>query len=114
MLTVRVARLSADIGELEGVEGSTTVLVLDGVEGRPTMAVLDGVEDSTTMPVLDGVEGSTTMAVLNGVEGLTYRIGFGQYTTKSTMMHKSTMILSNPSMCELDIRHLWIDLRFSP
>jgi hypothetical protein len=53
MLTVREAGLSANVGELEGVEGSTTV------------------------PVLDGVEGSTTVAVLDRVEGMTYRTGFG-------------------------------------
>jgi hypothetical protein len=33
MLTFRGVGLSADVGELEGVEGSTIVPVLDGVEG---------------------------------------------------------------------------------
>jgi hypothetical protein len=96
VLTIRGARLSVDVGELEELDGSTTVPVL-------------GVEGSTTVPVLDGVEGRTTVVVLDGVEGMTYRTG--KSTTKSTMMHKSTMILSNPSMCELDLRHLQIDLR---
>jgi hypothetical protein len=82
MLTFRGVGLSADVGELEGVEGSTTVAVLDGVEG------------------------STTMAVLKGVEGMTYRTG--KSTTKSTMRHKSTKVLPNPIMCELDLRHLQI------
>jgi hypothetical protein len=77
--------------------------VLDGVEGSTTMPVLNGVEGSTTVPVLDGVEGSTTVPVLDGVEGMTYRIG--KSTTKLTMRHKSTMVLCNPSMCELDLRH---------
>jgi hypothetical protein len=99
-------------GELDGVEGSTTVLVLDGVEGITAVAVLDEVEGSTTVAVLDGVEGSSTMAVLGGVEGMTYRTGSAlKSTTKLTMMHKSTMILSMPSMCKLDLRHLRIDLR---
>jgi hypothetical protein len=31
MLTFRGVGLSADVGELEGVEGSTTILVLDRV-----------------------------------------------------------------------------------
>jgi hypothetical protein len=96
MLTFRGVRLSVDVGELEGVESSTTVPVLDGVEG------------STTVPVLDGVEGSTTVHVLDGVEGMTYRTS--KSTTKSTMRHKSTMVLPNPSMCELDLRHLHIHL----
>jgi hypothetical protein len=132
MLTFRGVGLSADVGEVEGVEGSTTVPVLDGVEGSTTvpvldgmegsttipvldgmegsttMPVLDGVEGSTTMPVLDGVEGSTTMPVLEGVEGVAYRTC--ESTTKSTMRHKSTMVLPNPSMCELDLRHLHIYL----
>jgi hypothetical protein len=108
MLTFRGVRLSADVGELEGVEGSTTMPVLDGVEGSTTVPVLDGVEGSTTLPVLDGVEGSTTMPVLNGVEGMTYRTG--KSTTKSTMRHKLTMVLPNPSMCELDLRHLHMHL----
>jgi hypothetical protein len=100
MLTVRGAGLSAKVGELDGVEGSTTMPVLDGVEG------------STTVAVLNGVEGSTTVAVLDGVEGMTYGTGSTlKSTTKSTMMHKSTMILSKLSMCELDLRHLRIDLR---
>jgi hypothetical protein len=94
MLTFRGVGLSADVGELEGVEGSTTVPGLDGVEG------------STTVPVLDGVEGSTTVAMLNGVEGMTYRID--KSITKSTMRHKSTKVLPNPIMCELDLRHLQI------
>jgi hypothetical protein len=63
---------------------------------------LEGVEGSTTVPVLDGVEGSTTVPVLDGVEGITYR------TVKSTT--KSTMVLPNLSMCELDLRHLQIHL----
>jgi hypothetical protein len=92
MLTFRGVRLIADIGELEGVEGSTTVPVLDVVEG------------STIVPMLDGVEGSTTVAVLDGVEGMTYRTG--KSATKSTMRHKSTKVLPNPIMCELDLRHL--------
>jgi hypothetical protein len=96
MLTFRGVGLSADVGELEGVEGSTTVPVLNGVEG------------STTVPVLEGVEGSTTVPVLDGVEGMTYRTG--KSTTKSTMRHQSTMVLHNPSMCELDLRHLQIHL----
>jgi hypothetical protein len=96
MLTVRGVKLSADVGELKGVEGSTTVPVLDRVEG------------STTVLVLDGVEGSTTVPVLDGVEGMTYRTG--KSTTKSTIRHKSTMVLPNPSMCELDLRHLQIHL----
>jgi hypothetical protein len=58
--------------------------------------------------MLDGVEGSTTVPVLDGVEGMTYRTG--KYTTKSTMRHKLTMVLPNPSMCELDLRHLQIHL----
>jgi hypothetical protein len=33
MLTFRGVRLRADVGELEGVEGSTIVPVLEGVEG---------------------------------------------------------------------------------
>jgi hypothetical protein len=94
MLTFRGVGLSADVGELEGVEGSTTVPVIDGVEG------------STTVAVLNGVEGRTTVAVLDGVEGMTYRTG--KSTTKSTMRHKSTKILPNPIMCELDLRHLQI------
>jgi hypothetical protein len=106
MLTLRGVGLSADVGELEGVEGSTTVPVLDGVEGSTTVPVLDGVEGSTTVPVLDGVEGSTTVAVLDGVEGMTYRTG--KSTTKSTMRHKSTKVLPNPIMCELDLRYLQI------
>jgi hypothetical protein len=81
------------LGRLEGVEGSITVPVLDGVEG------------STTVPMLDAVDRSSTVPVLDGVEGMTYRTGKSR--TKSTMMHKSTMILSNPSMCELDLRHLF-------
>jgi hypothetical protein len=84
MLTFRGVRLSADVGELEGVECSTTV------------------------PVLDGVEGSTTVPVLDRVEGMTYRTG--KSTTKSTMRHKSTMVLPNPSICKLDLRHLHIHL----
>jgi hypothetical protein len=92
ILTFRGVRLSADVGALEGVEGSTIVPMLDRVEG------------STTVPVLDEVKGSTTMPVLDGVQGMTYRIG--KSTTKSTMRHKSTMVLPNPSMCELDLRHL--------
>jgi hypothetical protein len=59
MLTVRGAGLRADVRDLKGVEGSTTV------------PVLDGVEDSTTVLVLDGVEGTTTVVVLDGVEGMT-------------------------------------------
>jgi hypothetical protein len=94
VLTFRGVGLSADVGELKGVEGSTIVLVLDGVEG------------SNTVPMLDGVEGSTTVHVLDGVEGMTYRTG--KSTTESTMRHKSTMVLPNPSMCELDLRHLQI------
>jgi hypothetical protein len=86
MLTVRGAGLSAEVGELDGVEGSTTVPVLDGVEG------------STTVAMLDGMKGSTTMAVLDRVEGMTCGIGS---TLKSTT--KSTMMLSKPSMCKLDI-----------
>jgi hypothetical protein len=81
MLTFRGVGLSADVGELKGVEGSTTVSVLDGVEG------------STTVPVLDGVEGNTIVPVLDRVEGMTNRTG--KSTTKS-------------SMCELDLRHLQI------
>jgi hypothetical protein len=108
MLTFRGVGLSADVGEVKGVEGSTTMPVLDGVEGSTTVPVLDGVEGSTTVPVLDGVEGSTTVPMLEGVEGMTYRTG--ESTTKSTMMHKSTMVLPNPSMCELDLRHLHIHL----
>jgi hypothetical protein len=96
MLTFRGVGLSDDVGELEGVEGSTTMPVLDGVEG------------STTVPMLAGVEGSTTVSVLDGVEGMNYRTG--KFTTKSTMRHKSTMVLPNPSMCELDLRHLQIHL----
>jgi hypothetical protein len=46
--------------------------------------------------------------VLNRVEGMTYITG--KSTTKSTMRHKSTMVLPNPSMCELDLRHLHIHL----
>jgi hypothetical protein len=96
---------------LDGVDGSTTVPVLDG-DGNTTVAVLDRVEGSTTVAVLDRVENSTTMAVLDGVEGMTYRTCSAlKSTTKSTMMHKSTMILSMPSMCELDLRYLWIGLR---
>jgi hypothetical protein len=57
-LTMRGAILSDEVGDLNGVEGSTTMIALDGVEG------------STTLVVLGGVEGSTTMAVLNGVEGM--------------------------------------------
>jgi hypothetical protein len=106
MLTFRVVRLSADVGELKGVEGSTTVPVLDGVEGSTTVPMLDEVEGSTTVAVLNRVEGSTTMAVLDGVEGMTYRTG--KSTTKSTMRHKSTKVLPNPIMCELDLRHLQI------
>jgi hypothetical protein len=83
MLTFRGVGLSADVEELEGVEGSTIVPVLDDVEG------------STTVAVLDGVEGSTTVAVLDGVEGM-------------TMRHKSTKVLPNSIMCELDLRHLQI------
>jgi hypothetical protein len=76
MLTVRWARLSIEVGEL------------------------------------DGVEGSTTIGVLNRVEGMTYGTGSAlKSTTKSTMMHKSTMTLSKTSMCKLDLRHLWIDLQ---
>jgi hypothetical protein len=97
VLTARGAGLSAEVGELEGLDGSTTMPVLDGVEG------------STTVLVLDGVEGSTTVVVLDGVEGMTYKTG--KSTTKSTMMHKSTTILSNLSMCELGLKHLRIDLR---
>jgi hypothetical protein len=78
------------------VEGSTTVLVLDGVEG------------SNTVPMLDGVDGSTTVHVLDGVEGMTYRTC--KSTTESTMRHKSTMVLPNPSMCKLDLRYLQIHL----
>jgi hypothetical protein len=37
MLTFRGVRLSADVGELEGVEGSTTMPMLDGVEGSTTV-----------------------------------------------------------------------------
>jgi hypothetical protein len=96
MLTFRGVGLSADVGELEGVEGSTTVLVLDGVEG------------STTVPVLDKVEGSTTVLVLNGVEGMTYKTC--KSTTKSTMRHKSTMVQPIPRMSKLDLRHLQIHL----
>jgi hypothetical protein len=110
MLTFRGVRLSADVGELEGVEGSTTMLVLDGVEGSTTVPVLDGVDGSTTVPVLDGVEGSTIVPVLDGVEGMTYRKS--ESATKSTMRHKSTMVLPNPSMCELDLRHLHIHLPY--
>jgi hypothetical protein len=106
MLTFRGVGLSADVGELEGVEGSTTMLVLDGVEGSTTVLVLDGVEGSTTVVVLDGVDGSTTVAVLDWVEGMTYRTG--KSTTKSTMRHKSTKVLPNPIICELDLRHLQI------
>jgi hypothetical protein len=93
-VTFRGVGLSADVRELEGVEGSTTVPVLDGVKG------------STTVAVLDGVEGSTTVAVLDGVECMTYRTG--KSTTKSTMRHKSTKVLPNPIMCEVDLRHLQI------
>jgi hypothetical protein len=110
VLTTRGAGLSADVGELEGLDGSTTMPVLDGVEGSATMPVLDRVEGSTTVLVLDRVEGSTTVPVLDGVEGMTYRTG--KSTTKSTMRHKSTMVLPNPSMCELDLRYLQIDLRY--
>jgi hypothetical protein len=92
MLTFRGVGLSAEVGELKGVEGRTTMPVLDGVEG------------STTVLVLDGVEGSTTVAMLDGVEGMTYRTG--KSTTKSTMRLKSTKVLPNPIMCELDLRHL--------
>jgi hypothetical protein len=92
MPTFRGVGLSANVGELEGVEGSTTVPVLDGVEG------------STIMSVLYGVEGNTTVAVLDGVEGMTYRTG--KFTTKSTIRHKSTKVLPNPIMCKLDLRHL--------
>jgi hypothetical protein len=59
MLTFWGVGLSADVGELEGVEGSTTMPVLDGVDGSTTVPVLDGVEGSTTVPELDGVEGMT-------------------------------------------------------
>jgi hypothetical protein len=104
VLTVRGDGLSPDVGELEGLDGSTTVPVLDGVEGSTTVPLLDGVEGSTTMPVLDGVEGSTIVPVLDGVEGMTYRTD--KSTTKSTMRHKSSMVLSNSSMCKLDLRHL--------
>jgi hypothetical protein len=97
VLSVRGVGLSADVRELEGLDDSTTV------------PVLDRVERSTTVPVLDGVKGNTTVAVLDKVEGMTYRTD--KSTTKSTMMHKSTMVLFNPSMCELDLRHLLIDLQ---
>jgi hypothetical protein len=106
MLTFRGVGLSADIGELEGVEGSTTVLVPDGMEGSTTVLVLDGVEGSTTVAVLDGVEGSTTVAVLDGVEGMTYRTG--KSTTKLTMRHKSTKVLPNPIMCERALGCQWV------
>jgi hypothetical protein len=79
---------------------------LEGVEGSITMPVLDGVEGSTTVPMLDAVERSTTVPVLDRVEGMTYRTG------KSRT--KSTMILSNPSMCELDLRHLFILISHLP
>jgi hypothetical protein len=70
------------------------------------------VEGGTTVAVLNGVEGITTVAVLDGVEGMTYGTGSAlNSTTKSTMMYKLTMILSKPNMCELDLRHLRIDLR---
>jgi hypothetical protein len=108
MLIFREVRLSVDVGELEGVEGSTTVLVLDGVEGSTTVPVLDRVEGNTIVPMPDGVEGSTIVPVLDGVEGMTYKKS--ESTTKSTMRHKSTMVLPNPSMCELDLRHLHIHL----
>jgi hypothetical protein len=56
ILTVRGAGLRAEVGELDGVEGSTTVPVLvDGVEGSTTVVVVDRVEGSTTVAVLDGV-----------------------------------------------------------
>jgi hypothetical protein len=56
MLTVRGAELRAEVGELDRVEGSTTVPVLvDGVEGSTTVVVVDKVEGSTTVAVLDGV-----------------------------------------------------------
>jgi hypothetical protein len=72
---MRGAGLSVEVGELDGVEGSTTVAVLHGVEGSTIVAVLDGVEGSTTMTVLDGVEGMMTYVT-------------GSTRTKSTMKHK--------------------------
>jgi hypothetical protein len=106
---VRGAGLSAEVGELDEVEGSTTAAVLDGVEGSTTMAVLNGVEGNTTMKVLDGVEGSTTTALLDGVEGMT-TYETCSTLTKSTMKHKNGSILSKSSMCELDLTHLHTDL----
>jgi hypothetical protein len=100
ILTVKEAGLSDEVGELHGVEDSTTVIVLDGVEGSTTVAVVYGVEDSTTVMALDGVEGMTYGS------GSTHKS-----TTKSTMKHKTTMILSKPSMRKLDLKHLRIDLR---
>jgi hypothetical protein len=46
MLIVRGTGLSDVVGELDGVEGSTTVPMLDGVDGSTTMPVLDRVDDS--------------------------------------------------------------------
>jgi hypothetical protein len=43
VLIVRGAELSADVGELEGLDGNTTMPVLDEVEGRTTVPVLDGI-----------------------------------------------------------------------
>jgi hypothetical protein len=100
MLTVREGGLSAEVGGLDEVEGNTIVAVLDGVEGSTTVAVLNGVEGSTNVAVLDGVKGMTTYETGSTLKST---------TTKWTMMHKSTMILSKPSMCELDLTHLRID-----
>jgi hypothetical protein len=80
------------------------------------MLTFRGVKLSADVRELKGVEGSTTVPVLDGVEGMTYRTG--KSTTKSTMRHKLTMVLPNPIMCELDLRHLGgcimceLDLRY--
>jgi hypothetical protein len=74
-LTVRGAGLSDEVGELDGVEGNTTVKVLDGVEGNTIVAVLDEVESSITVAVVDRVEGMTAYET-------------GSTRTKSTMQHK--------------------------
>jgi hypothetical protein len=45
---VRGAGLSAEVGELDVEEGSTTVAVLNGVEGNTKVVVLNKVEGMTT------------------------------------------------------------------
>jgi hypothetical protein len=42
------AGLSAEVGQLDDEEGSTTMVVFGVVEGRTTVEVLEGVEDMTT------------------------------------------------------------------